>query len=121
MSRFTQYITTDMHWTKIASIAQFGFGVDYRDMTIIKPSLHGYNVIKTGNTSYTNVLVCEEENWAELLNEYCRPHQDSKSADQLKMPNQPPAGEVVRDHGATRPSVQTIADIMAKSPENDAQ
>ena len=121
MSRFTQYITTDMHWTKIASIAQFGFGVDYRDMTIIKPSLHGYDVIKTGNTTRTNVLVCEEENWAELLNEYCRPHQEDKSADVLKMPTQPPEGEVVRDYSATRPSVQTIADILAKSPENDAQ
>ena len=78
-------------------------------------------MIKTGNTTYTNVLVCEEENWAELLNEYCRPHQEAKSADVLKMPTQPPEGEVVRDYSATRPSVQTIADILAKSPENDAQ
>lgn len=118
MNRFTQYLTTDMHWTKIASIAQFGFSVDYNDMVIIKPPMHGYDVIKTGNTSATNVMVCVEDRWAQLLNEYCRPYQDLKSDADLKMPYRPPEGEIVRDYGVTQETIQSIGDILAKSPEN---
>ena len=113
MSRFTTYLTTDMHWTKVASLAKFAFSVAYEDMVLIKPSLHGYDVIKTGKTSATNILVCEEQQWADLLNQYCRPHQAEVSAEQLKMPDAPPAGEVVRDYGVTEKSIRTIADILA--------
>lgn len=117
MSRFTQHLTTDMHWTKIASLAQFAFSVEYEDMVIIKPSLHGYDVLKPGAKNSTNVLVCEEEQWAEYLNEYCRPHQEPKSADELSMPTNPPAGEIVRDHGVTSSSIMTIADILNKTKQ----
>ena len=113
MSRFTEYLTTDMHWTKVASLAKFAFTVAYEDMTLVKPSLHGYDVIKTGKSSATNVLVCEGEQWAELLNQYCRPHQEPIPVEGLKIPTTPPAGEVVRDYGVTAPSIRTIADILA--------
>lgn len=118
LPRFTKYITTDLHWTKIASMAQFGFSVDYNDMYLIKPPLHGFDIIKTGNTSATNVMVCQEEEWARLLNEYCRPLQEDKSARDLKMPDSPPEGEIARDYGVTRASIQTIGDILASAPAN---
>ena len=117
MSRFTQHITTDMHWTKIASLAQFAFGVDYNDMTLIKPSVHGYDVIKEGKSSPTNLLVCEEEQWAEYLNTYCRPHQTPVSAADLTIPSMPPKGEIVRDYGVTQDSVTTIAEILGKTEQ----
>ena len=116
MNRFTSRITTDMHWTTVASIGQFGFSLKYEDMTIIKPSLHGYDVIPTGKTSASNVLVCEERQWADLLNEYCRPYQDQRTARELSMPNMPPSGEVVRDWGVTATTIQTIGDILGRSP-----
>ena len=113
MSRFTTYLTTDMHWTKVASLAKFAFSVAYEDMALIKPSLHGYDVIKTGKSNATNILVCEGQQWADLLNQYCRPHQDEIPVDQLEIPVVPPAGEVVRDYGVTAPSIRTIAEILA--------
>ena len=112
MSRFTTHLTTDMHWTEIASIAQFGLSLDYADMTIVKPSLHGYDVIKEGKTSATNILVAEGENWARLLNEYCRPYSDDISAADLKIPTQPPKGEIVRDHSVTQSTITTIGDLL---------
>lgn len=112
MSRFTQYLTTDMDWTEIASIAQFGFSVDYNDMVLVKPQLHGYDVIKSGNSTATNVLVPVEENWAELLNTYCRPYQDASDESVLQLPTRPPAGEVVRDYGITEDSITTIGELL---------
>ncbi len=117
MGRFTQYITTDMHWTRIASIAKFGLGVEYRDIKIVKPPVHGYNVQKEGSETPTNYVVADKQRWADLLNEYCRPHQDPVDARDLKIPGKPPRGEVTRDFGLTEESIQSIADIMAKSPE----
>ena len=112
MSRFTQYLTTDMDWKEIASIAQFGFSVDYNDMVLIKPELHGYDVIKTGKKSATNVIVPVEDNWAELLNTYCRPYQNESDGSVLQLPTQPPAGQVVRDYGITESSITTIGELL---------
>ena len=112
MSRFTQYLTTDMDWKEIASIAQFGFSVDYNDMVLVKPELHGYDVIKTGKNSATNVIVPVEDNWAELLNTYCRPYQNESDGSVLQLPTRPPAGEVVRDYGITESSITTIGELL---------
>ena len=112
MSRFTQYLTTDMDWKEIASIAQFGFSVDYNDMVLIKPELHGYDVIKTGKNSATNVIVPVEDNWAELLNTYCRPYQNESDGSVLQLPTRPPAGQVVRDYGITESSITTIGELL---------
>lgn len=112
MSRFTQYLTTDMDWKEIASIAQFGFSVDYNDMVLIKPELHGYDVIKTGKNSATNVIAPVEDNWAELLNTYCRPYQNESDGSVLQLPTRPPAGQVVRDYGITESSITTIGELL---------
>ena len=112
MSRFTQYLTTDMDWKEIASIAQFGFSVDYNDMVLVKPQLHGYDVIKTGKNSATNVIVPVEDNWAELLNTYCRPYQNESDGSVLQLPTRPPAGQVVRDYGITESSITTIGELL---------
>ncbi len=115
MNRFTQYLTTDMHWTKIASMAKFGFSVDFNDMTLIKPATHGYNVIYTGKTRELNIQHFVKDELAETLNEYFRPYQDPVSADQLKIPGAPPAGEVTRDFGVVAASKTTIGEMLNKA------
>ena len=116
MNRFTQYITTDMHWTKIASLAQFGFSVPYENMRIIKPAVHGYLSLNPDSGKEVAIVVAEEKEWADTLNEYFRPYQDPMPASGIKMEG--PNWEVVKDYGYVPGSVQTIADIMNKSPEN---
>ena len=115
MSRFTQYLTTDMHWTKIASMAKFGFGVDFNDMTLIKPATHGYNVIYEGNTRETNIQHFEKEELADILNEYFRPYQDPVAAEDLKIPGTIPAGEVTRDWGVVASSTTTIGGLLGNA------
>ena len=113
MSRFTTYLTTDMHWTTIASMAKFGFGVDFNDMTLIKPATHGYNVIYEGKTRELNIQHFVKDELAETLNTYFRPYQDPVSADQLKIPGAPPKGEVTRDWGVVAASTTTIGGLLA--------
>ena len=113
LPRFTQYITTDLSMTRIASMAKFGFTVAYEDMTLVKPAVHGYDVIYEGKTNKSNILVADKEDWANVLNTYFRPYQDRISADRLKLPGTPPAGEVVADYGRVPGSLRTIGDILA--------
>lgn len=113
MNRFTQYITTDMHWTKIASMAKFGFGVDFNDMTLIKPATHGYNVIYEGRTYELNIQHFVKEDLAETLNTYFRPYQDPVAAQDLEIPGTPPKGEVTRDWGVVAASQTTIGSLLA--------
>jgi len=117
MSRFTQYLTTDMHWTKIASMAKFGFSVDFNDMTLIKPATHGYNVIYTGKTYELNIQHFIKEDLADTLNEHFRPYQDPIPADQLEIPGEPPAGEVTRDWGVVAASETTIGELLGNASE----
>ncbi len=117
MNRFTQYLTTDMHWTRIASLAQFGFSVDFANIKLIKPDVKGYDVIINGNKSATNILVAEKENWAEILNNNFRPYQDAVPADKLGIPGTPPQGEIVRDYGVVKGSEKTIRDILGKTQQ----
>ena len=116
MSRFTQYLTTDMHWTKIASMAKFGFGVDFNDMTLIKPATHGYNVIYEGNTRETNIQHFEKDELADILNEYFRPYQDPVAAEDLEIPGTTPAGEITRDWGVVASSTTTIGGLLGNAP-----
>ncbi|MBQ7903424.1 MAG: LCP family protein [Oscillospiraceae bacterium] len=116
MSRFTTYITTDMHWTTIASMAKFGFGVDFNDMTLIKPATHGYNVIYTGNTYELNIQHFEKDELADTLNEHFRPYQDPVPADELEIPGTPPAGEVTKDFGVVAASETTIGELLGNAP-----
>ena len=113
LPRFTQYITTDLSMTRIASMAKFGFTVAYEDMTLVKPAVNGYDVIYEGKTNKSNILVADKEDWANVLNTYFRPYQDRISADRLKLPGTPPAGEVVADYGRVPGSLRTIGDILA--------
>ena len=115
MNRFTQYLTTDMHWTKIASMAKFGFSVDFNDMTLIKPATHGYNVIYEGKTRELNIQHFVKEDLANTLNEYFRPYQDPIPADQLAIPGAPPKGEVTRDWGVVAASKTTIGELLGKA------
>lgn len=115
MSRFTQYLTTDLHWTKIASMAKFGFSVDFNDMTLIKPATHGYNVIYTGKTYELNIQHFVKEDLADTLNEYFRPYQDPVSASELEIPGTPPAGEVTRDFGVVAASKTTIGELLGNA------
>ncbi|MBQ3008184.1 MAG: LCP family protein [Oscillospiraceae bacterium] len=113
LPRFTQYITTDLDLGRIASLAQFGFSVDYNNMSLIKPAVHGYNVIYDGNTYETNILVAEKTEWADILNTHFRPYQDAVSADELKIPGTVPSGEVTRDWGVVASTYRTIGGILA--------
>ena len=115
MNRFTQYLTTDMHWTTIASMAKFGFSVDFNDMVLIKPATHGYNVIYEGRTRETNIQHFVKDGLADTLNEYFRPYQEPVPADQLKIPGAPPAGEVTRDFGIVAASKTTIGDLLGNA------
>ena len=115
MNRFTQYLTTDMHWTTIASMAKFGFSVDFNDMTLIKPATHGYNVIYTGKSYELNIQHFVKDDLADILNEYFRPYQEPVPADQLKIPGAPPAGEVTRDFGIVAASKTTIGDLLGNA------
>ncbi len=113
LPRFTQYMSTDLSLARIASLAQFGFSVDYNDMTLIKPASHGYDVIYRGGTTKYNVLIAQEEEWVNILNEYFRPHQDPVPAEDLDLPFTLPEGEMVRDYGIVATTKQTIGDILA--------
>lgn len=113
LPRFTQYITTDLSMTRIASMAKFGFTVAYEDMTLVKPAVYGYDVIYEGKTAKSNILVADKEDWANILNTYFRPYQDQVSADRLKLPGTPPAGEVVYEYGRVAGSLKTIGDILS--------
>lgn len=115
MNRFTQYLTTDMHWTKIASMAKFGFGVDFNDMTLIKPATHGYNVIYEGKTYELNIQHFVKEDLAETLNTYFRPYQDPVDAKDLEIPGEPPKGEVTRDWGVVAASTTTIGSLLGNA------
>ena len=39
---FAKFITTDMHWTRMVALATEVLNMDFNNMQIIKPSVHGY-------------------------------------------------------------------------------
>ncbi len=115
LPRFTQYITTDLDLGRIASLAQFGFSVDYNNMSIIKPAVHGYDIRYASNGKLYNILVAEKEEWAEILNTNFRPYQDPVPREKLGLPGVRPEGEIVNDWSVVKTTVTTIGGILSKA------
>jgi LCP family protein required for cell wall assembly len=99
---FAKFITTDMHWTRMVALATEVLNMDFNNMQIIKPSVHGY--VADGQA----VVAVEEEEWLRIINENFRPYQEPVTditTDEL--------GEITQDYGATQTSTQTIGAILA--------
>ncbi|MBE6887098.1 MAG: LytR family transcriptional regulator [Ruminococcaceae bacterium] len=110
LPRFTPYITTDMHWSRIAGLATEALNIEYENMALIKPAIHGYDV-KTSKNGVQNLLVIPQEEWLEIINKHFRPYQDpveSLNIDEID-------GEIVTDWGATSITVTNIGDLLANA------
>ena len=99
---FAKFITTDMHWTRMVSLATDVLNMDFNNMKIIKPSVHGY--VMEGQA----VVAVEKEEWLRILNENFRPYQEPITeikTDEL--------GEITQDYGVTQTHTQTIGEILS--------
>ncbi|MBP1551493.1 MAG: LCP family protein [Oscillospiraceae bacterium] len=108
LPRFTPYITTDMHWSRIAGLATEALNMDYSNMAIIKPGIHGYD-IRTKRNGVQNLLEIPQDEWLEIINKHFRPYQEPVEAlhiDEIE-------GEVVNDYGATGITVTNLGDLLA--------
>ena len=99
---FAKFITTYMHWTRIVALATEALNMDFNNMQIIKPSVHGY--VADGQA----VVAVEEEEWVRIINENFRPYQEP-----ITEINTEELGEITQDYGATQTSTQTIGAILA--------
>ena len=99
---FAKFITTDMHWTRIVALATETLNMDFNNMQIIKPSVHGY--VADGQA----IVAVEEEEWLNILNENFRPYQEP-----VTEINTEELGEITQDYGATKTTIQTIGAILA--------
>ena len=99
---FAKFITTDMHWTRIVALVTEVLNMDFNNLKIIKPSVHGY--IADGQA----IVTVEEEEWLNILNENFRPYQEPVAEIIID-----DIGEITQDYGATKTSVQTIGGILA--------
>lgn len=110
LPRFTPYITTDMHWTRIAGLATEALNIEYENMAIIKPGIHGYDV-KTSRNGTQNLLEIPQDEWLDIINKHFRPYQDPVQAldiDEIE-------GEIVNDWGATGITVTNIGELLANA------
>ena len=101
---FAKFVTTDMHWTRMVALVTEVLNIDFNNMQIIKPSVHGY--VADGQA----IVVVEEEEWLSILNENFRPYQtpvEDIVIDEI--------GEITQDYGATQTTVQTIGGILANA------
>lgn len=99
---FAKFVTTDMHWTRMVALVTEVLNIDFNDMQIIKPSVHGY--VADGQA----IVAVEEEEWLRILNENFRPYQEPVTdivIDEM--------GEITEDYGVTQTTVQTIGGILA--------
>ena len=110
LPRFTPYITTDMHWSRIAGLATEALNMEYSNMAIIKPGIHGYDV-KTSRNGVQNLLEIPQDEWLEIINKHFRPYQDPVEA--LYIDELP--GEIVKDWGATGITVTNLGDLLANA------
>ena len=99
---FAKFITTDMHWTRIVALATEALNMDFNNMQIIKPSVHGY--VADGQA----VVAVEEEEWVRIINENFRPYQEP-----ITEINTDELGEITQDYGTTQTTTQTIGAILA--------
>lgn len=103
---FAKFVTTDMHWTRMVALVTEVLNIDFNNMQIIKPSVHGY--VADGQA----IVAVEEEEWLRILNENFRPYQEPLTditTDEL--------GEITTDYGVTQTTVQTIGGILAGAGE----
>ena len=101
---FAKFVTTDMHWTRMVALVTEVLNIDFNNMQIIKPTVHGY--VADGQAIVTVV----EEEWLTIINENFRPYQDPVEniiIDEI--------GEITQDYGATKTTVQTIGGILANA------
>lgn len=101
---FAKFVTTDMHWTRMVALVTEVLNIDFNNMQIIKPSVHGY--VADGQA----IVAVEEEEWLRILNENFRPYQtpvEDIVTDEL--------GEITQDYGATQTTIQTIGGILANA------
>lgn len=110
LPRFTPYITTDMHWSRIAALATEAINMDFNDMVIIRPGTHGYN-IDTPRNGVQNLLEIPQQEWLDIINKHFRPYQDPVEALNID----PIEGAVVTDWGAVGISVTNIGDLLANA------
>ena len=110
LPRFTPYITTDMHWSRIAGLATEALNMEYSNMAIIKPGIHGYDV-KTSKNGVQNLLEIPQDEWLEIINKHFRPYQGPVEA--LNIDELP--GEIVNDYGATGVKVTNLGDLLASA------
>ncbi|MBR2027873.1 MAG: LCP family protein [Oscillospiraceae bacterium] len=99
---FAKFITTDMHWTRMVALATEVLNMDFNNMQIIKPSVHGY--VADGQA----IVAVEEEEWLNIINENFRPYQEPVEdivTDEI--------GEITQDYGVTQTTTQTIGAILA--------
>ena len=99
---FAKFITTDMHWTRIVALVTEVLNMDFNNLKIIKPTVHGY--VAGGQA----IVTVEEEAWLEIINENFRPYQEPVTEIIID-----DIGEITQDYGATQTSVQTIGGILA--------
>ncbi len=103
---FAKFVTTDMHWTRMVALVTEVLNIDFNNMQIIKPSVHGY--VMDGQA----IVAVEEEEWLRILNENFRPYQEP-----ITDINTDELGEITQDYGATQTTVQTIGGILAGAGE----
>lgn len=99
---FAKFVTTDMHWTRMVALVTEVLNIDFNNMQIIKPSVHGY--VADGQA----IVAVEEEEWLRILNENFRPYQDPVEdiiLDEM--------GEITQDYGLVETTTQTIGGILA--------
>ncbi len=103
---FAKFVTTDMHWTKMVALVTEVLNIDFNEMQIIKPAVHGY--IADGQA----IVAVEEEEWIRILNENFRPYQtpvEDIVIDEM--------GEITTDYGPVETTTQTIGGILAGAGE----
>lgn len=103
LPRYTPYITTDMHWSRMASIAATAMNINYEDMALIKPGVRGLIVGKQ------NILEIPQDEWLQIINDNFRPHQTPVE----KLNIDPIKGEITKDYGQTPISVTNIGELLA--------
>lgn len=99
---FAKFVTTDMHWTRMVALATEALNMEYSDMQIIKPSVHG------GIVDGQAVVTVEEEEWLRLINENFRPYQEP--VEEIIIDKM---GEMTTDYGVTSTTVQSLGDMLA--------
>ncbi len=112
MSRFTSYLTTDMEWTRIYSLADFAFNVPYENMTLITPSVKG-GLYGTQTGGSIAILEVQPQEWADILNEYFVFYNETPLTAKDVDIGGWQEGELIQDYGIVPTSKRTIQDMLS--------